>query len=698
MSAHSSLVGGSTAGRLLACPGSFQATQALPPSADVASQYAEEGTFAHEVMTTLMLKRFDNPAISNLRAYAIDRLGMTFYDRVFTREHYDDMIEPALTQLELLEAEYETTKFKVLGVEQRVKFPNIPGAFGTCDLILGNSKWILHVDWKFGQGVPVKAEYEVEGGIVANAQLMFYAAAAMHTKPKLYKGARGPALAIAIIQPRTDVPLSHTAISRKEVAWFVEDLEAAVIKAIDRDPERHRGEHCRWAPCKVNCPLWTGPILELAALEDIKRDELVSREITDYAKFLAHAKTLVDIAAMYKKEIDEQLHAYLEDGGTVPGWRLKKKAKQRQWIDEDTVVKELCNQGLELADIYQTKLGTFAQVEAAARRLGVTIPDNLRVAPPTNETTVCPADDPAPVVDRQLAIEQFRASIEALNAAAIAPPPSGLASKTESNTNMNDITKTDGNSLELSDEFVQQLMTGVASSPLQATGAGGTPLLRMEKSGAWVWGMGSDEVQHGSHWLVNPMSFMHGWVLWAEQVAGAKNRKLGEVMGSMSRAAPACPEPVNGKSFTPQGSFELKCMDGTDEGVQVLFKSPSQGGVQAIGALVEAFQRHYAQKDGKLTPCPIITLGNSWYTHPTFGKIYKPVFEVTGWADMNGAIPGAAPAPPAEPQAAPPKPARARKPSLVPDPAPASREAPAPEPAPVSTQQAHAGQRRRPAR
>ena len=108
-------------------------------------------------------------------------------------------------------------------------------------------------------------------------------------------------------------------ISRKEIKWFTEDLENAVVKALDRDPPRTRGERCRWAPCKVNCPLWTGPMLELAKLEDIKRTEMVSREITDYGKYLAHAKTLVDIAAIYKKEVDEQLHAYLEDGGKRAG-------------------------------------------------------------------------------------------------------------------------------------------------------------------------------------------------------------------------------------------------------------------------------------------------------------------------------------------------------------------------------------------
>ena len=414
MSEHSSIVGGSNAGRLLACPGSFQAIQALPPSVDVPSEYAEEGTFAHEVMTTLLLKRFDNPLIGNLRAYAIDMLGMTFYDRVFTREHYSDMIEPALTTLQELEQIYGGG-FRVIGVEQRVKFPNIPGAFGTCDLIMTNGKIILHVDWKFGQGVPVKAEYEVEGGTIVNPQLMFYTAAAMHTKPKLYKGVRGPALAVAIIQPRTDQPLTHTTVTRKEVAWFVEDLEKAVIKAVGRNPERARGEHCRWAPCKVNCPLWTAPMLQLAALEDIKRDELVTREITDYAKFLAHAKTLVDIAAQYKKEIDDQLHAYLEDGGTVPGWRLKKKVKQRQWAAPELVVPVLRDLGFEDWDIFQEKLQTFAAAEAAARRLGVEIPSNLRVAPPTNETTVCPVDDPAPPVTRLLAIEQFTAALADLS-------------------------------------------------------------------------------------------------------------------------------------------------------------------------------------------------------------------------------------------------------------------------------------------
>ena len=123
---------------------------------------------------------------------------------------------------------------------------------------------------------------------------------------------------------------------------------------------------------------------------------------------------MVDIAAMMKKEVDEQLHSYLEAGGKVPGWRLKAKVKQRQWIDEDAVVKELVKLGFRDEEIWQHKLQTFQAADRAAKRLGVKIPEQLRVAPATNETTVCATDDPAPVVDRQMAIDQFRAAVEDL--------------------------------------------------------------------------------------------------------------------------------------------------------------------------------------------------------------------------------------------------------------------------------------------
>jgi len=423
MSNHSTIVGGSTAGRVLACPGSWQATMALPPSADVASQYAEEGSFAHEVMA-YMMGGAAGPSVALAQAL----VGMHFYDRVLTQAHLDEMILPALHAFWALLAEYDITldsdkwPYQTIEIEKGVTFPDIPGAFGTCDVLLRVADHVFLVDWKFGAGVPVKAVYRDPEGDLVNPQLLFYATAAMNSAKPLFKGAK--VLVAAIIQPRAEDPISHTTVTRRDIKWFREDLQQAVVTAVGRNPPRAKGEHCRWAPCKVNCPLWTGPILELVAMssESLDRTEPVSRETTPYANYLAKAKALVDIAAMYKKEVDEQLHAYLEDGGSVPGWRLKAKTKQRQWVDEDIVQSELTDLGFTLLEIYQKKLVSFQSADATAKRLGVKIPDALRVAPPTTETTVCPTDDPAPVVDRQLAIEQFRASLAELSGAKALPP------------------------------------------------------------------------------------------------------------------------------------------------------------------------------------------------------------------------------------------------------------------------------------
>lgn len=418
MSQHSSIVGGSTAGRLINCPGSWQATMALPKAVDRPSEYADEGTAMHAVMAYLMQARQDG-SVTDIHKLAHAMLGHTFYDRALTQEHLDDMIYPALEALAELEQAYGGG-FEVAAIEKNVQFPGIPGAFGSCDLIMKNTDIATIVDWKFGSGIPVSAVYDhPEGGAIVNPQLLFYLCAAKHSARHLFRGVKK--FVVAIIQPRTDggEHPSHTVVTAKEIKMFAEDLQKAVELATDHDPPREKGEHCRFAPCKLTCPLWTGPVIELTRLGIVPRTETVTREVTPYAQYLARAKALSDIFAMFSKEVNEQLHAYLTDGGTVPGWALKRKVKQRQWIDPAKVYAALKEIGFKTDDIFQPpQLVTFKVADAAAKRLGVEIPAELRVAPDTHETTVCPADDPSPKVEPALAIEQFRESLKLLKGGA----------------------------------------------------------------------------------------------------------------------------------------------------------------------------------------------------------------------------------------------------------------------------------------
>jgi uncharacterized protein DUF2800 len=420
MAQHSSIVGGSTAGRLINCPASLTETRKLPPTAEAPSEYADEGTSMHDVMQHLMRAR---EAGGDPDLIVDDLIGDHFYDRTLTREHVDTMIIPALDALDQLEMEWRNTPtqpyaapdggpFRVLAVEAKVTFPGIPGAFGTCDLVLGNRDTIMLVDWKFGQGIGISAVYTEAAGELVNPQLLYYAAAAIHTKKRMFSKRR---IVIAIVQPRSVTPLTSTEISRKEVKMFVEDLHNAVLAAVDRAPPYRRGEHCRFAPCKATCPLWTGPLLDLSALKPVARQIPQRRDVTAYGAYLAHAKGLLDAIVSMKTEVDAQMHAYLEAGGAVPGWKLKDKPTRRAWVDADKVAYELSALGFTDAEIWrEPELVTFASADATAKRRGVKIPEELRIAPPSTGTTLATADDPAPPVERALLVEKFTASLAAL--------------------------------------------------------------------------------------------------------------------------------------------------------------------------------------------------------------------------------------------------------------------------------------------
>jgi hypothetical protein len=297
-----------------------------------------------------------------------------------------------------------------------VKFPSVPGAYGTCDLLLANSKTVLMADWKFGQGVAVRAVYKDEQGERVNPQLMFYFAGAMETLPaKIFHGKR---LAVAIIQPRTSEPLTHTQITRTEVKMFIEDMDHAIIKALGKNPPLQAGEHCRWCPARPCCPEHTKPLFDLVNME-IMPAQLTASVVDDgnaaaYGEFLAKAKYLADLAADYKKQVDEQVHSYLENGGTVPGWKLKLKTKLRQWIDSDTVAFNLKRLGFADEDIWQEKLQTFGHTDKVAKKLGVKIPDTLRYIPETDETVIAPDSDPAPRIDRAKAAAELMDALKQL--------------------------------------------------------------------------------------------------------------------------------------------------------------------------------------------------------------------------------------------------------------------------------------------
>jgi hypothetical protein len=229
--------------------------------------------------------------------------------------------------------------------------------------------------------------------------------------------------------------------------------------------------------------------------------------------------------------------------------------------------------------------------------------------------------------------------------------------------------------------------------------AGGQPLLRLLKSGEWVFGQSNEPVQEGSEWAINVMSLKHGWNCWSKRSDNQKNELLGEVLVSITESKPARPLPIQGFEYVEERAFDLKCMNGVDQGTEVLYKSNSVGGMRAVDGLLEDIAN---QLD--IDPqhsCAVVKLGVDFYNHQKWGKTFIPIFEVVGWVDMDGhAADGEASAgeiePPFEPSqttaAAPAK----RKAPLGADVPTTSKPKAAATKEPVPTAATRTGQRRRP--
>jgi hypothetical protein len=175
--------------------------------------------------------------------------------------------------------------------------------------------------------------------------------------------------------------------------------------------------------------------------------------------------------------------------------------------------------------------------------------------------------------------------------------------------------------------MVANLRAAKAITPV-STG-GDFQYLKMTKVGEWVYGAEETEVGANSAFVIDPNTYAQGYVAWhngeliAEQmsVAGEKPVVLAD-----------CPELPAGVSYDAQVAFALKGIEGSDEGVQLLYKVSSKGGKAAISTLLEQIiERGEA---GEQDLCPIVVLDTSSYKHKKYGKIYTPVMTVDEWVDL----------------------------------------------------------------
>ena len=170
--------------------------------------------------------------------------------------------------------------------------------------------------------------------------------------------------------------------------------------------------------------------------------------------------------------------------------------------------------------------------------------------------------------------------------------------------------------------------------------ASSTSIIKMDRTGHWVFGADQTEAESDSTWAVNPFSFVHGFIAWGDgEVLAEKLVPVTEPLPELEAAPPGAK-----KGWEPQTGLSLKCISGEDTGMEARFTTTSVGGRKAVQTLAVEIATQVDKDQGK--PVPIVKLGKDHYTHKSYGRIYTPVFEVVEWVSMDGeATPAEAEAP-----------------------------------------------------
>jgi hypothetical protein len=161
----------------------------------------------------------------------------------------------------------------------------------------------------------------------------------------------------------------------------------------------------------------------------------------------------------------------------------------------------------------------------------------------------------------------------------------------------------------------------------------GVAIIKMDKGGHWVFGADQTEVEEGSTWAVNPLSFVHGFIAWGD------GDVLAEKMVSIANPLPELDEAPTGakKGWESQVGMSLKCVSGEDKGMEARYTVTSVGGKRAVQTLAVALADQVEKDQSK--PVAIVRLKKDSYQHKSYGKIYTPVFEIVEWMSMDGEAP-----------------------------------------------------------
>lgn len=370
--AHSR-IGPSAAHRWIVCPGSVKLCAALPVSegGEKSSEYANEGTLGHALLEKMLRH--------NLEAFQVaSEIPDEYTDMAGVLDASASTIKEFIAD----KSEEFGGEAPVMFLEGHAELAHIhPDMFGTFDigLVWEKAGYAAAIDFKYGEGLWVEA--------ADNEQINLYMEAfvAFLTENFLFVDT----VEGFVFQPRMSEHLrSGGAMSVSDLsAWVDRVIRPALRLAEEPDAPFEAGEHCRFCPAVVYCPV----ARDLAdSIVNSRLEGMPAGKLGLYMKYASFLR-------LYAKRIEEASLVRLQRGGEVEGWKLvAKRASRRTW-DEEAEKKLVA----KLGDKAYTapKLISPAQAEKIGAK---DIAKEHSIKTESNEAVMAPDSDPRPAIDRRV--------------------------------------------------------------------------------------------------------------------------------------------------------------------------------------------------------------------------------------------------------------------------------------------------------
>ena len=368
--AHAKL-SASGAHRWLKCPGSV-ALEANTPN--TTSEFAEEGTFAHDVVERLLTGKPINK------------------DSKWYSEELMEYVEKHIDYVEERKAEMYPC---AMNVEVRLDMSDIiPGGFGTADTILVNDNKLIVIDLKYGKGVKVDA--------FENPQLMLYAYGAYKALDFLYDF---DTVEVVISQPRLDHISSFEISLKNLVAWAENYVKPRAAYVLSKEGEKDfnpDSTRCKFCKARAFCKVRAESMLDVINKFDFDSPSVLSK--ADVSFILDHSK---DISS-WLTEVSEYAFNALEDGEDIPGYKLVEGRSNRKITDEIKASKLLQAEGYTVDEFTQTKLLGITGLEKLLGKKRFNELLGEIVEKPQGKPVLATESDKRPKLSNNLTVDDFK--------------------------------------------------------------------------------------------------------------------------------------------------------------------------------------------------------------------------------------------------------------------------------------------------